>query len=429
VEAVRLSRRALVVGFERLSSRVIADGSANRSGAAAEASPSVKPSAFAPLYAAVFERPWLVWGSAVLVATLNVFLFAFDRPWTASDGLRNWGDWVLTGVGLVRRPDLLPPWLYSGSLLNIGVIVGGAIAALLSREFAIRVPARAELAKGGAGGILMGVGAVVAFGCNIGGFFSATSALSLSGLGMMLGLGAGAFIGLHYLIWEVAHRPQWSRGGGRIYFQAEGPSAASHAWAGAIGVGLVAAALVLYARAGYAPQGVFLLFGVAFGVVFQRSRFCLVRAFREPFMTGDAEHTRAAALALVVSTLGFAILKFADLKDRAEWVFPAAGLGSLAGGLAFGVGMTVAGGCGAGSLWRAGEGQVKLWATVACFALGASLARLIAAQTGLLQKLGASIFLPAWLGWGGAIALIVAIALAWAMLSTWNEETHRFSVV
>ncbi len=151
---------------------------------------------FAPQYAALFARPWVVWGSGVLVATLNVFLFAFDRPWTASDGLRNWGDWTLTAVGLVRRPDLLPPWLYSGSLLNLGVIVGGAIAALLSREFAIRVPPRAELAKGAAGGLLMGVGAVLAFGCNIGGFFSATSALSLSGIGMMLGLGMGAFLGL-----------------------------------------------------------------------------------------------------------------------------------------------------------------------------------------------------------------------------------------
>ena len=89
----------------------------------------------------MFARPWLVWGSAVLVATLNVFLFAFDRPWTASDGLRNWGDWVLTGA---RRSSAgrtsCAPWLYSGSLLNLGVIVGGTIAALLSREFAIRVP-------------------------------------------------------------------------------------------------------------------------------------------------------------------------------------------------------------------------------------------------------------------------------------------------
>jgi uncharacterized membrane protein YedE/YeeE len=336
---------------------------------------------------------------------------------------------VLTGVGVVRRPDLLPPWLYSGSILNLGVIVGGTVASLLSREFAIRVPVPGELAKGGLGGLLMGVGAVLAFGCNIGGFFSATSALSLSGLGMMLGLGAGAFIGLRYLIWEVAHRPQWSRGGGRIYLQAANPTAVGHAWAGAIVAGLIALALVLYARAGYGPQGVFLLFGAAFGVVFQRSRFCLVRAFREPFMTGDAEHTRAAALALAVSTLGFAILKFTDLKDKSEWVFPAAGVGSLAGGLAFGVGMTLAGGCGAGSLWRAGEGQVKLWVTVACFAVGASLARLVAVQIGLLQTLGAAIFLPVSLGWGGAIVLIIVIALAWAMLSTWNEETHTFSVV
>ena len=381
------------------------------------------------MFGALFGCAWLVWGSAVLIATLNVFLFAFDRPWTASDGLRNWGDWVLTGAGVVRRPDLLPPWLYSGSLLNIGVIVGGTIAALLSREFAIRVPARAELAKGGAGGLLMGVGAVLAFGCNIGGFFSATSALSLSGLGMMLGLGAGAFLGIRYLIWEVAHRPQWSRGGGRIYLQARGAAATGQAWAGAVVLALVGLALVLYTRAGYGPQGVFLLFGAALGVVFQRSRFCLVRAFREPFMSGDAEHTRAAALALAVSTLGFAILKFTDLKDKGEWVFPAAGVGSLAGGLAFGIGMTLAGGCGAGSLWRAGEGQVKLWVAVACFALGASLARLLAVQTGLLQKLGVAVFLPASLGWGAAILLIVAIAVAWAMLSTWNEETHTFSVV
>jgi len=383
----------------------------------------------APQYTALFGRPWAVWGSAVLVATLNVFLFALDRPWTASDGLRNWGDWALTGVGLVRRPDLLPPWLYSGSLLNFGVLAGGALAALLAREFAIRVPGRGELAKGAAGGALMGVGAVLAFGCNIGGFFSATSALSLSGLGMMLGLGAGALLGLRYLLWETQHRPAWSEASRRVYLQSHAGAASRQPWVGALVLLLVLAAPFLYARAGYGTQGVFLLFGAAFGVIFQRSRFCLVRAFREPFLTGDGEHTRAAALALVVSTLGFSILKFADLKDRTEWVFPAAGLGALAGGLAFGVGMTLAGGCGAGSIWRAGEGQVKLWAAVACFALGASLARLLAGQTGLLQKLGAAVFLPSALGWGGAIGLIVAVAVGWAMLATWNEETRRFSAI
>src|SRR5262249_56406078 len=135
---------------------------------------------------------------------------------------------------------------------------------------------------------------------------------------------------------------------------------------------------------GYGRQGIFLLFGAGFGVIFQRSRFCLVRAFREPFLTGDAEHTRAAALALVVSTLGFAILKATDLKDKTEWVFPAAGVGALAGGLAFGIGMTLAGGCGAGALWRAGQGPGKAAGAAAWFARGAPAAPAAASQTGLL---------------------------------------------
>src|SRR2546422_3829781 len=126
-------------------------------------------------------------------------------------------------------------------------------------------------------------------------------------------------------------------------------------------------------------------------------------------MTGDAEHTRAAALALVISTVGFAILKFTDLKDKSEWVFPAAGAGALGGGLVFGVGMTLAGGCGAGSIWRAGEGQVKLWAAIACFALGGSLARLVAAPTAILKELGAAVFLPSAIGWGGALALVILV--------------------
>src|SRR2546421_424865 len=289
------------------------------------------------------SRAWPVWGAALLGATVNVFLFACDRPWTASDGLRNWGDWVLTAVGLVRRPDLLPPWLYSGSLLNLGVLLGGAAGALCAREFAIRVPARGELVKGAAGGVLIGVGATLALGCNIGGFFSPVR-----------------------------------------------------------------------------------LFGAAVGVISQRSRFCLVRAFREPFMTGDAEHTRAAALALVVSTLGFAILKFTDLKDKGDWVFAAAGVGGLLGGTLFGIGMTLAGGCGAGSIWRAGEGQVKLWAAVACFALGASAARL--ALGGALGKLGLAVFLPAAVGWGAALLLVIAVAAAWALAATWNEDARKFTI-
>ena len=381
---------------------------------------------FRQQYDALFGRPWPVWGAAVLVAATNVFLFAFDRPFTASDGVRNWGDWALTGLGLVARPDLVAPWLYSGSLLNLGVVAGALAAALLSREFAIRVPPAGEVVKGAVGGAMLGVGAMLALGCNIGGFFSAVSALSLSGLGMMVGLFVGAIVGLRYLVWELSHRPRWSAGRSAVFLA--GRDGRTQPLLGA----LVVLALVLipfaYAEAGHGARGLFLVFGAAFGVIFQRSRLCLVRAFREPFMTSDGEHTRASALAIVIAMLGFAILKFTDLKDQGDWVFPAAGAGSLLGGLIFGIGMVLAGGCGSGSIWRAGEGQMKLVAAVITFALGASLARLALTSTGLQQKLGVAVFLPAWLGWAGAIFLVIAVMAAWAAFATWNEATERFSL-
>jgi uncharacterized protein len=104
-------------------------------------------------------------------------------------------------------------------------------------------------------------------------------------------------------------------------------------------------------------------------------------------------------------------------------------VGALAGGVLFGIGMTAAGGCGAGSIWRAGEGQVKLWAALFCFALGASVTRLVLTQTGLGQKLGIAVFLPSLLGWGGAIVLVLVVMAAWAVFATWNEATRRFSVL
>jgi uncharacterized membrane protein YedE/YeeE len=381
-------------------------------------------------YALGFARSWSVFGAALLIGTLNVFLFAYDRPFTASDGARNWGDWVLRGVGLLERSDLVQPWLYSGSVLNLGVLAGALAAALCSREFAVRVAPAGELLKGAVGGLLMGVGAVLAFGCNVGGFFSATSALSLSGLAMMVGLLAGAWAGLRYILWELEHWPVLSRGAARTVGGAGPDGPGLQPWlGGALLLALVLAVPALYARAGHGSLAGFLLFGVAFGVIFQRSRFCLVRAFREPFMTGQAEHTRAAALAVLVSTVGFTILKLADLKDRGDWVFPGFWAGALVGGFVFGVGMTLAGGCGAGSIWRAGEGHVKLWCAVATFALGASGARLALQQTGLLRRLGTAVFLPAHLGWGGAVALVVAVMAAWYLVAVWNEQTERLSLM
>ncbi len=389
---------------------------------------STEPGVLREQYGMVFGQPWPVIPAALLVGTLNVFLFAFDRPWTASDGFRNWGDWLLQSMGILNRPDLISPFLYSGSILNLGLLMGAFAAALLGRKFAIRVAPFGELLKGGVGGLLMGIGANVAFGCNIWGFFSAVAALSLSGFAMMLGLGIGSYLGLRYLLWELERLPGLSTGKSYTFCA---PRSSGLGWQPVLGILTLLMLLplpFLYSRLGYAPQAGFLLFGVAFGMLFQRSRFCLVRAFREPFMTGEADHTRAAALALTLSMIGFAILKAMDLKDAKDWVFPGFWTGGLVGGLLFGIGMVLAGGCGAGSIWRAGEGHVKLWVAVAFFAGGGSLSRLILAQTQLLQKLGTAVFLPNLIGWEGAISLVVALMVSWYVFATWNERSRKFSL-
>jgi hypothetical protein len=75
-----------------------------------------------------------------------------------------------------------------------------------------------------------------------------------------------------------------------------------------------------------------------------------------------------------------------------------------------------------------GEGQVKLLAAVITFSLGASLTRLALTATGLQQKLGIAVFLPAPLGWAGAIFLVITVMAAWAAFATWNEASERFSL-
>ena len=376
-------------------------------------------------FEALFRRSLSVWAAALLLATLNILLFAFEKPWTASDGLRNWGDWLFQAAGWPSPLELLPPWLYSGSVLNVGLLLGALMASLLSRQFAVQIAPAPELGKGVLGGLLMGLGASLAMGCNIGGFYSSLSAFSLSGFMMMIGLGIGAFLGTRYLVWESARFAWLSRGRARTFWTASAGSRSLQPWFGALCLLLTAWMVRVYAQTGLEQRGGLLLFGLLLGVILQRSRFCLVRAFREPFLTGDSEMTRAAALSLGVSALGFAVLKSTGLRSIDAFVFPAFWKGSLLGGVVFGVGMVLAGGCGAGSLWRAGEGHVKLWCAVIAFAMATSVFRRFLEQNDRVAFLGNAVFLPDLTGWTLALVLIAAVLLAWYLFATWNEKARR----
>ncbi|MBI4456297.1 MAG: YeeE/YedE family protein [Acidobacteria bacterium] len=382
----------------------------------------VSMSAVKDLFEAVFRRPLSVWSAALLLGTLNILLFALEKPWTVSDGFRNWGDWVFQTSGLQSPSPIFPPWLYSGSVLNIGLLAGALTSSLLSRQLAVRMAPPRELGKGFAGGLLMGTGAVCAMGCNIGGFYSAISAFSLSGLTMMVGLIVGAYLGSRYLRWEGIDRVQV--GLARNSCVTPSTSRTLQPWLGGACLVLIAAAVMEYENRDLGQRGVLLVFGALLGIVLQRSRFCFERAFCEPFLSGASEMTRAAALSLGVSAMGFAVLKSTDLRSVDTFVSPSFWQGSLAGGTIFGVGMALAGGCAASSIWRAAEGNVKLWCAVIGFAAASSFTRHFLEQIGLLGFLGSSILLPDFTGWPLALALTMAVLGAWYLSAAWNEKTR-----
>jgi uncharacterized membrane protein YedE/YeeE len=104
-------------------------------------------------------------------------------------------------------------------------------------------------------------------------------------------------------------------------------------------------------------------------------------------------------------------------------------MGSLLGGFIFGIGMSMSGGCATGSLWRAGEGHIKLWVAVIAFGLSGSLFRGWLADSGMINRLGEPLFLPDIIGFKMALISVIAIMCLWYLLATWNEVKGKLVIV
>ena len=376
-------------------------------------------------YTVVFYENWPIWLGGVLIGIMSVLTFAWARPWGVVGGLRNWADWVFHQVGLYDTAPL-SPIISTNSILTLGLLWGAFGAALMSKQFAIRMAPGLELIKGVVGGCFMGVGSAMAGGCNVGGFYIASSALSFAGLAMMVGLIAGAYLGLRYLYWEMMHLPSSApKGGGgkKINLLFLEPYIGAIVFLGAL------VAVWFYAREAYTRVGGLLLCGIGFGIIIQRTRFCFVRCFRDPFMTGEGDMVKAVSFSIIIGILGFAALKWTGLRPDNAYVTPTFWFGSLVGGTIFGFGMLVSGGCGSGSVWRAGEGHIKLMVVVLFFAATNSLFKaLINSSAGFKKLIGMRAFMPDIMGYKWAVIALIVLFLVYSLLGQWNEETDKFTV-
>ena len=141
-----------------------------------------------------------------------------------------------------------------------------------------------------------------------------------------------------------------------------------------------------------------LIAGLAFGAWTSRETVCFNAGVRKATFGGEWTILRIFAVAVAVQLLLLPVLVLfgADLFSNSD-ALPAIGLfpiSQIVGGLLFGAGMALAGGCIAGILWKTGAGSIATAIAIAGFAVGELLIRGDGPLSGLLTDLDTAVEQP-----------------------------------
>jgi uncharacterized membrane protein YedE/YeeE len=355
-----------------------------------------------------FLSKWNPIIGGIFLSFFTLLLQIYGIPLEISEGLRNFGNW-----------NSYP------SFIIWGILGGAFISSCFSQEFGIKIPPKFEIFKALLAGILMGIGSSFALGDNIGGFYIATANLSASGLTMFAGLIIGTLLGLKYLIWETEKFS--SKGGINIHIKKLGPI---------IGITVLFIlfwkifSLFLKGNGKNLILGKVLLFSTIAGFVFQRSKLCMAKAFRDPFISGETLISNGFILSLFLVMAGIFSFKLFKIQDLYFYIPPTFIFGSLIGGILFGLGMILADSCALSSLWKLGEGQIKLLVVIIFFGLSNWILRYYLDKINIWEKgyLGERVYLPDYLTYLGSFLLIMGILLIWFLFIYWNKKTKKFVI-
>jgi len=386
----------------------------------------------AELYNKLFGRSWEMWVGSILLAMLSICLFVIKSPWGSSGGLVNWGDNLFGVMGASFGKSAINTMDNRYAMLSIVMLMGAFGSSLMSKEFAVRISPIPELGKGLIGGIFMGIGCVLGMGCTVGNFFSGLAALSGGAIIFVIGLLIGVFVAVKYLLWEMESRPGWSSGKSWTFLQAKTKGTSFQPLVGIIVLIIGGSLAYTYDLETEKVFMGFIVIGLLIGFILQRSRWCIVRALRETFMTGDAEPTVAIIVGIIVGMIGFTTIKFMGVGPETSMVAANFWVPGIVGGIIFGFGMTIAGGCTVGATWRSAEGHVKLWfALVGIIVAGPLTAEYLKPR--FLEMLPAAmnkqVFLPDHFTYSGSVLIMMLIFLLWYLFVNWNERTGKFAAL
>ena len=393
------------------------------------------------LYDNLFGQSWPMWIGAILLSSLSILLFMFYEPWGQSGGVNAIGQSLMVPfIQILDSSYTASDFMNSPfAILGITTFFGAMASALLARQYAWRIPPFGELIKGILGGMIMGVGFVIGSGCTLGGFYSGIPSLSLGAFFFTGGLVIGTFFAVKWLNFELEKFPGITSGKTKT-FAFKSDNKYFQPILGVLVFLLGFSVLFLYE---YAPEKSLYIYVIAFGFIglligfiLHRSRFCIVRALREMFISGDSSAIIAVLAGLLVSLVGFTAITFLD-PTKTGFVANNVWSAGLLGGTIFGFGMVIAGGCVVGSIWRAGEGQVKLMLSVVGMMItGPLTAKFIVGPlndllnsneiTALSTQYIPDIQIAGYtVGPLGAMFIVLMFVFIWYIIAKWNERTCK----
>jgi uncharacterized membrane protein YedE/YeeE len=279
----------------------------------------------------------------------------------------NWGYFQLIGLegSPLTRID---------GVMIIGMFGGCFAAALWANNIKLRLPQhRVRIFQALLGGIIAGFGARLAMGCNLAAFFTGIPQFSLHAWFFAVATAIGSWAGARFTLLPMFRVPVKLQKVSAASPLTQRPDQARRRFR----IGM----LVFIGMLGWAaltamnqPKlGLAMLFGVGFGLLIERAQICFTSAFRDLWITGRTQMAKAIILGMAVSAIGIYSYVQLGVAPKIMW----AGPNAVLGGLLFGFGIVLAGGCETGWMYRAVEGQVHFWWVGIGNVLGSTLLALV----------------------------------------------------
>lgn len=386
------------------------------------------------LFDKVFNRYWSPYIAMALAGILSALYFGITNTvWAVTGEFTRLGGHILQLFGVD-----ISGWAYfnlihmNGTTFSRtdgwivwGMFVGALVMILLSNNFKIRVPRqKRRWVQGLVGGIIAGFGARLALGCNLAAFFTGVPQFSLHSWIFIVATAAGTYLGA-----RIVNTRWWKGKPVLLKGNAATPAKARKKVQPYVGVIIAiayAALIVYFYSSGKTMLGTAAIFGAAFGILIERGQICFTSAFRDMWISGRTTMTKAITLGMAVSSVATLIIILVYGMDPITKI---AAPSTLIGGILFGVGIVMAGGCETGMMYRLMEGQIVFLPVFIGNILGATSLAYAWDHLGIFNsivKVGKPINLITAMGPAGAIILtLVLLGIGYAIAVYW-QKNYRF---